>query len=540
MSEKPFAITLDKGTSLLNHTGTWRTERPIYIDRLPPCNQACPAGENIQQWLYLAEEGRYEEAWQQIMEDNPFPGIMGRICYHPCESSCNRGEVDSAVGINGIERFLGDLAVTNRWSVSVAEPTGHRVMVVGAGCAGLSAAYHLKRMGHEVTVFEKSPKAGGMMRYAIPKYRLPREKLNAEIERLLDMGVKIECGVEIDDYQQAKQEGGFDAVFLSIGAQIANELPMNEANSPEVLDPLDVLRRVEEDQPTGLRGHVVVYGGGNTAVDIARYALKLSARATVIYHRTEQYMAAHAGEIKEARAEGVKFSFLRRLSSIDGLNVQFERMKQGQGRDIHPTGQFEVFEADIIVGALGQSLDESGLTGLEKLKQEDHLVWVGEDMQTNLEGVFAGGDMTPSLRTATSAIGQGKKAARNIDAFLKGARYVKAEKHEIAEASMLNTWYYTDAPRIMRPVLEMLRRQSGFSEVVGNLTEEQAKFEARRCMSCGNCFECDNCYGMCPDNAITNLGTGKGFEFKYDYCKGCGLCVNECPCGAIKMVPEDI
>jgi len=211
MSPKPYAITLESGTSLLNKTGSWRTARPVYVDRLPPCNHACPAGENIQEWLYRAEEGDCEGAWRQILADNPFPATMGRICYHPCETSCNRGQLDQAVSINGVERFLGDQAIQRGWPVPTAPASGKRVMVVGAGPGGLSASYHLARLGHEVTVYEASPKAGGMMRYGIPRYRLPREQLNAEIARIESLGVRIELGARIDDVLKAKRDGSFDA-----------------------------------------------------------------------------------------------------------------------------------------------------------------------------------------------------------------------------------------------------------------------------------------------------------------------------------------
>ena len=542
MSEKPFAITLDAGSSLLNHTGSWRSgERPLYVDRIPPCNHVCPAGENIQQWLYHAEEGNYEAAWQQIMADNPFPELMGRICYHPCEQSCNRGQLDEAVGINSVERFLGDQAIRHGWQVTVAPPSGKRVMVIGAGPGGLSAAYHLTRFGHAVTVYEASPQAGGMARYGIPKYRLPREKLNAAIERIQNMGVSIECDTRIDDVPKAMQDGGFDAAFLAVGAQLPRRLEIATSGETPVLDAVTVLRNVEQESPTGLRGHVVVCGGGNTACDVGRSAVRLGAiKATLVVLESREQMPAHPAEIAEALEEGVELMCLRTVRKVEGRLVTLETMVPGEGQWSQPTGQFETIEADVVVEAVGQQVDTHWLETIPGLQINEGNIQIGLDMQTGAKGIFAGGDAVPSPRTATHAIGHGKKAARAIDAYLRGAEYAAPDKHELVTFDMLNTWYYTDAPRTVRPILDVLRRQSGFAEVVGDLTEDQAAYEARRCMSCGNCFECDNCYGVCPDNAILKLGPGQRFEFKYDYCKGCGLCVSECPCGAIKMVPEEL
>ncbi len=537
----PFAITLDAGSSLLNKTGSWRTERPVYLDRLPPCNHACPAGENIQQWLYLTEEGRYEQAWRQIMNDNPFPAVMGRVCYHPCEVSCNRGQVDEAVGINAVERFLGDQALINEWQMEAGAPTGKRVMVVGAGPGGLAAAYHLRRMGHEVTVYDAAPQAGGMVRYGIPKYRMPREKLRAEVARIEQMGADLQLNTRIDDVIAARDEGKFDAVFLAIGAQLPKRVDITTKGDLPVLDAVTVLRNTELEEPTGLRGRVVVYGGGNTAMDVARSAVRLGAKSvTVVVFEAQEHMPAHEFEVREAREEGVELLCLRALREVNGNEVTMEKMVPSEGRWPQPTGQFDVMTADVVVQALGQNVDTGLMDTMSGIKVAEGAVQVGIDMQTGSPGVFAGGDMIPSERTVTTSIGHGKKAARNIDAYLHGIAFDLASKPEVATFDLLNTWYYSDAPRTVRPMLSVMRRQSGFAEIVGNIDQDNATFEARRCMSCGNCFECDNCYGVCPDNAITKLGPGMRFEFKYDYCKGCGLCVSECPCGAIKMTPEEI
>jgi 2-oxoacid:acceptor oxidoreductase delta subunit (pyruvate/2-ketoisovalerate family) len=542
---KPFAITLDVGSSLANKTGSWRTLRPVYLDRLPPCNHQCPAGENIQGWLYLAEEGKYEQAWRKIMEENPFPAIMGRVCYHSCEGACNRGKVDLPVGINSVERFLGDLALKHGWSVHPGKPTGKKVMVLGAGPGGLSAAYHLARLGHAVTVFEASPRAGGMIRYGIPKYRMPREKLNAEIARITAMGVEIRLNSKVADVAQTMKDGKFDACFLAAGLQNGRkvDIPQQSVNGTElpVLDAVTVLRAVELEEPVALSGRVVVYGGGNTAIDVARSAIRLGAlEVTVIVRESREQMPAHHAEIAEGLDEGIKLINLRQIKRIDDKTLTLEIMVPGEGRDLVRTGQLETLEADVLVQALGQTGDYAAFDQLPGLVVQDGAVQVGTEMMTGAVGVFAGGDMVPSARNVTAAIGQGKKAARHIDAFLRGEKYQPKPKAEIADVKKMNTWYYSDAPRTVRPMLDVVRRTTGFAEVVGNLDEGNALFEARRCMSCGNCFECDNCYGVCPDNAVIKLGPGNRFKFNYDYCKGCGICVSECPCGAIKMVPEEI
>ena len=536
---KPFAITLDVGGSLLNKTGSWRTERPVYLDRLPPCNQTCPAGENIQQWLYHTENGEYKEAWEEIMKNNPFPAVMGRVCYHSCETACNRVQLDDAVGINSVERFLGDQALINQWKIKPGKTSGKKVMIIGAGMAGLACAYHLRLFGHDVTVFESSPKPGGMVRYGIPKYRMPNEKLTAEINRIEEMGVKIELNTKIEDVIATKEEHGFDAVFISIGAQNANLIDIKSDGSVPSLSDVAVLRKVEDDTSTNLHGNVVIYGGGNTAIDVARSAVRMGAKSVkVVVRSTQDKMPAHHEEINEALEEGVEVVSLRSISEISKGQLVLEEMKASGDDRPESTGKFESIEASVVVQALGQNVDESLFDNLDELKLEDGVLGVDTHLMSAIDGVFAGGDMIPSERNVTVAIGHGKKAAKNIDQWLHGKFEKSSEKHEVVDYSMMNTWYYSDAPRTVRPVLDVIRRTSGFAEVVGDLDETSAAFEARRCMSCGNCFECDNCYGVCPDNAVIKLGSGKRFEFKYDYCKGCAMCAEECPCGAIKMEPE--
>ncbi|MEM6667411.1 MAG: NAD(P)-binding protein, partial [Pseudomonadota bacterium] len=520
------------------------TERPVYLDRLPPCNNACPAGENIQEWLYIAEEGRYEEAWQVIMRDNPLPGVMGRVCYHPCETSCNRGQLDEAVGIHAIERFLGRKAWEEKWTPRIdAAPSGKRALIVGAGPSGLSAAYHLTRLGHAVTIREAGPMAGGMMRFGIPKYRLPRDVLDYEIQRIVDMGVTLELNTKVEDIEATFSDEGFDAVFLAVGAHLAKRIDIPGYAAGKILDAVSVLRDMETGaEPPKLGRRVVVYGGGNTAMDVARTARRLGVEESmIVYRRTRKEMPAHEFEAAEAEEEGVMIHWLRTIKRIDESGFQVEKMAIDETGRPQPTGEFETIEADTLILALGQDVDTSFLEGVPGVTvASDGVVDLNGGMMTGRPGLFAGGDMVPTERTVTVAVGHGKKAARNIDAWLRGEAYVVPEKHELATFENLNTWYYNDAPKTEQEQLELVRRQSGFDEVLLGLNEDNALYEARRCLSCGNCFECDNCYGICPDNAIVKHGPGKRFSVNYDYCKGCSMCAAECPCGAIKMVPEDV
>jgi 2-oxoacid:acceptor oxidoreductase delta subunit (pyruvate/2-ketoisovalerate family) len=541
--DKPFAITLDVGSSRANKTGSWRTERPVYVHRTAPCGGACPAGEDVQGWLYHAEEGDYETAWRTIMERNPLPAIMGRVCYHPCEAACNRGRLDEAVGINSVERFLGDEAIRQGWTVaSLAPPSGRRVLVVGAGPSGLSAAYHLARLGHSVTVRDAGPQSGGMMRFGIPKYRLPRDVLDAEVQRILDLGVVLELDSTVTSALEAREEGRFDVVFLAIGAHIGKRAYIPAGSAAHVLDAVSLLRSMEGEEHPLLGRRVVVYGGGNTAMDAARTAKRLGASdAIVVYRRTRERMPAHEFEVEEAEQEGVLMKWLSTIKRADERKLVLERMELDQSGFPQPTGEVEELEADSLVLALGQETDLSLLEGVPGLEVEDGVVRVGPNMMTGHAGIFAGGDMVPAERTVTVAVGHGKKAARHVDAWLRGGARDGAARPVLASFDLLNPWYYADAPRTVQPMLELARRQSTFDEIVGGLDEETALYEARRCLSCGNCFSCDNCYGVCPDNAVIKLGApGERYAIDYDFCKGCGLCAAECPCGAIEMVPETI
>ena len=465
---------------------------------------------------------------------------MGRVCYHPCQTACNRGQLDTAVGINAVERFLGDEAIRQGWKPPApAPPTGHRVLVVGAGPCGLAAAYHLALLGHAVTVRDAGTEAGGMMRYGIPAYRLPRDILDAEIARIAELGVTVELGRRVDDPVAALAD--FEAVFLAIGAQLAKRAYVPAGESARILDALAVLHSIADGARPQLGRRVVVYGGGNTAVDVARSARRLGATdPIVVYRRTRAQMPANAEEVDDAIAEGVQLRWLSTIAYADSGRITVEKMALDEHGFPQPTGEFEDLAADSVVLALGQEVDRSILDPSHGIELVDGTVQIDRHRMTGFPGIFAGGDMVPSQRTVTDAVGHGKRAAREIDAWLAGRAGEAPSRPALAAFERLNTWYYSDAPATVRPHLDLARRASTFDEVVGGLDESTALFEARRCLSCGNCFECDNCYGMCPDNAVIKLGPGNRYEIDLDFCKGCGICAAECPVGAIDMVREDV
>jgi 2-oxoacid:acceptor oxidoreductase delta subunit (pyruvate/2-ketoisovalerate family) len=387
---------------------------------------------------------------------------------------------------------------------------------------------------------EAGPLLGGMMRFGIPKYRLPREALDAEMQRIVDLGVSVQLNTKVDNILDSMKAGSFDAAFLAVGAHIGKRAMIPSGDAAKIVDAISVLRSMEGEDKPMLGRRVVVYGGGNTAVDVARTVKRMGAEPIIVYRRTRDKAPAHDFEIEEALQEGVMVKWLSTIKQAGDSSITIEKMALDDKGFPQPTGEFETLEADSVVLALGQDVDLGLLNDVPGLEVKDGVVKVAPNMMTGHPGIFAGGDMVPDQRNVTVAIGHGKKAAKNIDAWLRGESTHSAPKHEVASFERLNTWYYADAPKTLRPMLDIIRRQSTFEEVQGGLDENNALFEARRCLSCGNCFECDNCYGVCPDNAVIKLGPGKRFQFNYDYCKGCGMCVSECPCGAIKMVPEDI
>ncbi len=538
---QPHDLTVPPDLSRKRQTGATRLRRPIYVDLLPPCNNACPAGENIQGWLAHAEAGRFREAWETILQDNPLPAVHGRICYHPCESNCNRERLDGTISIHAVERFLGDKALAEGWVPPLrARRTGKKVLVVGAGPSGLSCAHHLSLMGHDVEIRDAGPVAGGMMHFGIPAYRLPRDVLDGEVDRIRKQGVKITLNHKVEDLAREKAEGGFDAVFVAVGAHLSKRTDIPGRDASKIYDAISFLKGVETGEPPKLGRRVAIYGGGNTAMDAARTAMRLGHEPMIIYRRDREHMPAHDFEADEAIEEGVKIHWLRTIKSIDetGFTVEVMKIDPETGRPT-PTGEIETIEADDLVLALGQDTDTTFLRTIDGVQFErDGTVLVDRTMMTGAPGVFAGGDMVPSERTATIGVGHGKKAARNIDAWLRGTEYLEPAKPAIADFEKLHLWFYTDAAQRPQSHLDVAKRKTTFEEVVGGLSEKEATYEAKRCLSCGNCFECDGCYGACPEDAIIKLGPGNRYKYNYDLCTGCAICFEQCPCHAIEMIPE--
>src|SRR6478735_6249901 len=525
-----------------SHAGPVRERRPVYVDLLPPCNAGCPAGENIQAWLSHTQAGRHEQAWRQLVADNPLPAVHGRVCYHPCESVCNRADLDSAVSIHSVERFLGDLALEQGWRFDApAVRSGKRVLVVGAGPCGLSAAYHLSRLGHEVEIRDTGEETGGMMRYGIPAYRLPRDVLAGELDRIAEMGVRVTCGHTVEDLVAEREDGAFDAVFVAVGAHLSKRVDIPARDAGRIVDAISFLRSVASGERPVIGRRVAIYGGGNTAMDAARVARRMGAdEALIVYRRTREQMPAHVEEAEDAEKEGIRIHWLRTITAFDGPELQVEVMELDDSGYPQPTGRFEALAADTVILALGQESDTAFLRPVPGVEfGRDGTVQVSTAMMTGCPGVFAGGDMVPSERTVTVGVGHGKKAARNIDAWLRAAAPSSLPKHEPVSFGQLNLWYFGDAARRQQPETPPEQRTASFTEVLGGLSEGEATYEARRCLSCGNCCECDGCLGACPEDAVIKLGPGHRYEFDYDRCTGCGACYEQCPVHSIEMIPED-
>lgn len=555
-----------------NNTGTWRYLRPRFENKVPPCNEACPAGQDIEGAMVLIGKGKFLEAWELLKQESPFPGVCGRVCYHPCESSCNRAGFDEPVAINALERFVADTALRQGhrvfWNV-VKRP--EKVAVIGSGPAGLTCAYHLARMGYGVTVFEALPVLGGMLRVGIPEYRLPKKILDEEIEQILDLGVKVEIKSRLGGDLSFADLRGSQAVFLAVGNHVSRPLQIGGEKNAAIVSGVEFLRRIRLNGEAPVGKRVAVIGGGNTAVDAARSALRLGARPFILYRRSREEMPSFPGEVHEAEEEGIEISFLVSPVRVIGENGTVKKLecvrnrlgpadRDGRSRPVEIQGSNFCLEVDQIISAIGEEADLAGLP--EELGLKNSSISTDERGATRKAGVFAGGDVIEQPHTVVHAIGSGKRAAIFIDRFLKKEnaeglfeafgigekgslsmrRYLQGEggtpHPPVVRLEDLNVDYFDPRKRNAAPRAPASRRTRSFEEVHLGFTEETAREEVSRCFNCGVCNLCDNCYIFCPDAAIRKNGAEDLNEIDYEHCKGCGICMEECPRNAIAMEEE--
>jgi len=570
VSDMP-TISISFGNMDWNKTGAWRSQRPFYEDKTPPCSAACPVGNDIVAFIQKITEGDLEGSWNVIKEENPFPGVCGRVCFHPCEAKCNRGNYDEAIAIHALERFVADLA--SNLNEKIEKGSGAKkgkIAIVGSGPAGLSCAYHLARLQYDVTVFESSSSAGGMLRMGIPSYRLPRDVLDQEISRIVALGVEIRTGIAFGKKLSLDGLRDYQAIFIASGAHQSRSLQIPGEKGKDVLSGLGLLRKINLAKKGKLDNRIAIIGGGNTAVDVARSIIRMGKKATILYRRSKEEMPAFEDEIAEAIEEGVKIRYLVnpiRIQQKDSLKrLECLRMELGEkdetGRRrpvLVPNSNFFI-EADSVAIAAGEEIEVSFLP--KGVERKEGIVLTRRDGSTGIKGIFAGGDLTSTQRTVAHAIGSGKKAALAIDCYLKGKdseeaireiligdgpslstfRYLHPEERKmnphVVAFEELNTDYFEPSKRQKESKGLVKKRIRGFEEVTSTLTEECAVKEAERCFSCGTCNECENCYVFCPDTSVIKTGEMFSHQVDYDFCKGCGICLSECPRGAISFKEE--
>jgi 2-oxoacid:acceptor oxidoreductase delta subunit (pyruvate/2-ketoisovalerate family) len=536
-------LPISKGHMDWNKTGAWRYVDPIHIDKLSPCNNACPAGEDIQKYIQLITQKKYAEAYETIREVNPLPATTGRVCYHPCEANCNRREFDEEISIHYLERFLGDYGLEHvRTKRARRDKEKGEIAIIGSGPAGLTAAWHLTNMGYKVTVFEALDKAGGMLRVGIPEYRLPRKVLDSEIAAIEKRGVTIKTGIRVGEDLPFGKLDKYRAVFLAVGAHKSKPMRVPGEDLPGVEPGLKFLAEVNAGKRKRISGKVAIIGGGNTAIDVARCVLRVGGKPVIYYRRTYHEMPAIREEISEAEHESIEINFLTAPLEITKygrkLKLKLQKMKlgrkdeSGRRRPVPIKGASETVVVTKVLTAIGEDPDLSFLP--EAVQHERWGIDTQGTHQTSSDEVFAGGDCAEDRRAVSDAIGAGRLGAQAIDKYLRGEKvFLQSVDRVVTHFSDLNLSYFSKAPGPARGKLADKKRMKSFAEVNVGLSEEQAVNEAARCFSCGVCNACDNCWVFCPDIAISRKD-GK-YVVNYDYCKGCGICVNECPRDAIQL-----
>ncbi len=569
-SEMPM-ISVSFGNMEWNKTGAWRAQRPFYEDKTPPCSAACPVGNDIVAFIQKITEGDFERAWSLIKEENPFPGICGRVCFHPCESKCNRGAYDEPIAIHALERFVSDFASALSGKIRTAPGARKgKIAVVGSGPAGMSCAYHLAKLHYEVTVFESSSSAGGILRMGIPSYRLPRDILDREISGVQALGVEIRTGIPFGENLKLDDLKDYQAAFIATGAHRGRGLNIPGEKGKSVLGGLDLLRKISLGNRAKLGDRVAIIGGGNTAVDVARSVIRMGKKATILYRRSKEEMPAFEDEIAEAVEEGVKIRYLvnpiriqqkDNMKRLECLRMELgEKDENGRRRPVAIPNSKLTVEADTVIIAAGEETEVSFFPkGIEK---RDGVVLTQRDGSTGIKGIFAGGDLTSNQRTVAHAIGSGKRAALAIDCYLQGKDAEEAIRQiligegpslsifrhlhpgerpmnpHVVTFEELNTDYFETSKRNEEHREVARKRSKGFGEVTSTFVESMALGEAERCFSCGTCNGCENCYVFCPDASIVRTEEILSHQVDYDFCKGCGICFSECPRGAISLKEE--
>ncbi len=541
-------LSISLQSTLWNRTGSWRYMRPSYTSLPSPCSRACPLGQDISFYLTSLADGKPEEAWLKILESNPFPSVCGRVCNHPCEGDCNRKDYDQPLAINALERFLGDWGMKQKNPIPAQEKKKEKVAVIGSGPAGLSCAYFLARKGYPVVVYEARKEPGGMLRYGIPAYRLPRTIVKREIDRIRSLGVTIETGKRFGMTLNPEDLRPFSAVFLATGSWVQQKAGIPGDSLQGVWHGVPFLEGINSGQKIIPGKRTVVIGGGNTAIDSARVALRLGSKVTVLYRRAKEDMPAIAEEVEDAAREGVEFVFQAAPVEISGKKEKVQGVfclktkpgkpdASGRRSPVPIKGSKFPVKADTVILALGERADLSFLP--EGMKAEKGLIAVDSQGRTSVRGFFAGGDAATGEGFVSRAIASGKRAAAAIEEYLSGTPAPEQKNgQEIVRLEKMNLDYFSPMERAKISSRDLKARVRNFSEVHGGFPAPLAKKEAERCFSCGNCIRCNVCLMVCPDVAIAFREGERNYEIDYDHCKGCGICATECPRSAMKLEEE--